>query len=123
MGDKNIRLRQILGSNIRTARNGLGYSQQALAEKAEISTGHMNDIEQGRKWVSEQTLTNLAAALLVRPWMLLIPELSADDDRTVELRTRFNSALRRYLDAAIESAWEEMVHASSESEPDEHDPR
>jgi transcriptional regulator with XRE-family HTH domain len=121
MGDKNNSLRQILGSNIRTARTGLGYSQQALAEKAQISTGHMNDIEQGRKWVSEQTLTNLAAALLVRPWMLLIPDITGGDYRTAELRTRFNSALRRYLDAAIESAWEETVHTSTE--PGEHEMR
>ncbi|MFP4153239.1 MAG: helix-turn-helix domain-containing protein [Alkalispirochaeta sp.] len=119
MDEKKAGLRQILGTNIRIARMSLGYSQQALAEKAQISTGHMNDIEQGRKWVSEQTLENIASALLVRPWMLLLPKISGSNDRTAELRMRFNTALRKYLDAAIESAWEEIARTSADTGEDD----
>ncbi|MFW5644010.1 MAG: helix-turn-helix domain-containing protein [Alkalispirochaeta sp.] len=119
MEEEKVGLRQILGSNIRIARLSLGYSQQTLAEKAQISTGHMNDIEQGRKWVSEQTLMNIASALLVSPWMLLLPKISDSDDRTAELRMRFNTTFRKYLDAAIESAWEEIASTFADTGEDD----
>lgn len=62
-----------LSHNTRTARTRLGYSQQELAERANLSTGHINDIEQSRKWLSADSLQRLADALGVEPFMLLLP--------------------------------------------------
>ena len=65
-------IQTVLARNIKSARAKLGYSQQDLAEKADLSPGHMNDLEQGRKWVSADTLQRLAKALMLEPWMLLV---------------------------------------------------
>ena len=37
----------------------------------------INDIEGGRKWVSDKTMTKLSAALNVECYQLLLPKLSA----------------------------------------------
>ncbi|AFG36589.1 helix-turn-helix domain-containing protein [Spirochaeta africana] len=63
----------VLSNNTRTARLRLGYSQQELAERANLSTGHINDIEQSRKWLSADSLQRLADALGLEPFMLLLP--------------------------------------------------
>ncbi len=109
-----INLRQILAQNIRTMRRSNGYSQQYLAEAAHISTGHINDIEHGRKWVSEKTFLLLADALMVEPWMLLRP---ADRAGSVEDGARFVSFIslfRERQDALIRSTWKEVTGADTE---------
>jgi transcriptional regulator with XRE-family HTH domain len=74
MGRSTHELLDILARNVRMAREKIGFSQQHLAEAADLSTGHVTDIEQARKWVSPESLQRLADALLVEPWMLLLPD-------------------------------------------------
>jgi transcriptional regulator with XRE-family HTH domain len=61
----------ILANNIISARTKLGSGQQELAEKAGLPPGQMNSLEQGRKWVSVETLHRLAEALMLEPWIFL----------------------------------------------------
>jgi transcriptional regulator with XRE-family HTH domain len=63
MQKKPTGIRVTLASNIRKRRKLLGLSQEALAEMAEISSTMVRDIEACRTWVSDTTLTKLAAAL------------------------------------------------------------
>jgi transcriptional regulator with XRE-family HTH domain len=67
-------LRLVLAGNIRKYRKNLGYSQEKLAEKAELSAQTLNDIEGCRRWVSARTMTKLAKALNIAEYKLLIPE-------------------------------------------------
>jgi transcriptional regulator with XRE-family HTH domain len=53
-------LRRILSSNIKHYRSLRGWSQVILAEKIEISTNFLADIETGKSWVSSLTLVKLA---------------------------------------------------------------
>ncbi|MCL2804381.1 MAG: helix-turn-helix domain-containing protein [Treponema sp.] len=46
----------------------------ALAEKLEISTNFLSDIERCKAWVSPDTLVKLAAALNIEPYELLKPD-------------------------------------------------
>ncbi|MCG8481087.1 MAG: helix-turn-helix domain-containing protein, partial [Spirochaetales bacterium] len=91
------KIQYTLSRNIKAAREKLGYSQQALAERADLSAGHMNDLEQGRKWVSADTLERLADALLMEPWMLLIPEDAHGRLADYDLLTHFASRMRDQL--------------------------
>jgi transcriptional regulator with XRE-family HTH domain len=66
-------LRGILSRNIRAARKALHITQEKLAEYADISLPYMTDIERCRTWVSDKTLINIAKALNIEVFQLLMP--------------------------------------------------
>jgi transcriptional regulator with XRE-family HTH domain len=83
-------LRGILSSNIRRCRLRDNLSQMALAEKLEISTNFLSDIERCKAWVSPGTLVRLATALDIEPYELLKADaLLTDKEKDV---------LQRYAD-------------------------
>lgn len=57
--------RKILGENIRTHRKNLKWSQEKLAEKADLHHNYIGDIERGEENVSVDTLMRIATALKV----------------------------------------------------------
>jgi transcriptional regulator with XRE-family HTH domain len=63
-------LRGILSSNIKRCRARDNMSQMALAEKLDISTNFLSDIERCKAWISPLTLVKLAAALNIEPYEL-----------------------------------------------------
>jgi transcriptional regulator with XRE-family HTH domain len=63
-------LRGILSNNIKRCRARDNMSQMALAEKLDISTNFLSDIERCKAWVSPLTLVKLAAALNIEPYEL-----------------------------------------------------
>jgi len=52
-----------LGKRVQKLRKSLGYTQEELAEKLNISRTHMGHIEQGRKAPSLKLMDKLARAL------------------------------------------------------------
>jgi transcriptional regulator with XRE-family HTH domain len=58
--------RKVLGENIRTHRRNLKWSQEKLAEKADLHHNYIGDIERGEENVSVDALARIAAALKVR---------------------------------------------------------
>ena len=67
-------LKKILSQNIRNARGILHISQAKLAESAGLSVSHIVDIEYCKTWVSDKTLCNIAKALNLEAYELLMPE-------------------------------------------------
>ena len=67
---KEQELRGILSSNIKRCRLRDNLSQIALAEKLDISTNFISDIERCKAWVSPETLVKLASALKIEPYEL-----------------------------------------------------
>jgi transcriptional regulator with XRE-family HTH domain len=53
-------LRGILSANIKRYRGLRDWSQVKLAEKIDISTNFLADIETGKSWISSLTLVKLA---------------------------------------------------------------
>jgi transcriptional regulator with XRE-family HTH domain len=82
--------RTLLSRNIKRFRNRIGLSQLHLALELGISTTFLSDIETGKKWVSAQTLTQIAQALKIEVFELFKPEQTIRDDVT--------SAVAKYLD-------------------------
>ena len=71
-------------------------SQAQLAEKIGISDSFMSLIETGKKWGSFQTLADIATALEVEPYELLLPPnigVGFDDNRTRDLMKRLRQNL------------------------------
>ena len=63
-------MRGILANNIKRCRQKNNLSQLALAEKVDISTNFLSDIERCKAWVSPNTLVKLAAVLNIEPYEL-----------------------------------------------------
>ena len=59
-------IKEKLGNRIKKLRKSLGYTQEELAEKINISRTHMGHIEQGRKSPSIKIMEKLARALKVK---------------------------------------------------------
>jgi transcriptional regulator with XRE-family HTH domain len=108
MNKKPINLRKTLSVNIKNHRELLGLSQEKLAERAKISANMVRDIEGCRTWVSDSTLSNVAAALETDIYRLFMPETisEAENYRTVlldltktfkKLETDFSATLKKTL--------------------------
>ena len=65
--------------NIRALRKKKGFSQERLADKADISRQMMNDIEGRRRWLTKGTLVKLANALEVDVHELFIPSAQENE--------------------------------------------
>jgi transcriptional regulator with XRE-family HTH domain len=106
MVKKDIEIRLILSTNIRKYRKLLDLSQEKLSEMAGISSNMVRDIENCRTWVSDTTLTNIANALEIDIYRLLMPETAneAENYQTVLLElTRTFKKLRKEFDFTLEN--------------------
>lgn len=65
------KIRKILSENIRYYRFKMKYTQETLAEKADLSTRYISDIENENGNIPIDTLENIANVLNVEPYMLL----------------------------------------------------
>jgi len=73
MKEKPEKIRRILAQNVKKRREGLGLTQENLAEKTELSVQTINTIEGCRMWISEKSVTRLAKALNVEIFQLFMP--------------------------------------------------
>ena len=98
-------LRELFSKNIKRFRQRKGWSQAKLAEKMEISTNYLSDIETKRGWVSPFSLVKLANALEIEVFELFMPQekISLDatnavnkclDDLSTSLRVSFEKSLK-----------------------------
>jgi transcriptional regulator with XRE-family HTH domain len=60
------------GATVRSLRHGLGLSQEALAERAELHRTYIADVEGGARNVTLKTMERLARALEVSTATLLM---------------------------------------------------
>jgi len=74
-------LKRILSAKIKYYRSLKGWSQVKLAERIDISTNFLADIETGKSWVSSSTLVKLANCLGIEVHELFRPgnEMPADE--------------------------------------------
>lgn len=61
-----LRLYQILGKTIRDERLRAGFSQEDLAEKANLTRNYIGQIERAEKRIHLETLAKIARALKLR---------------------------------------------------------
>ena len=98
-------LRGVLSQNIKRFRTRKGLSQEKLAEKMDISTNYLSDIERGKGWVSSFSLVKLANALEIEVYELFKPHETVQsdvkntinkylDDFSSSLRVSFEKSLR-----------------------------
>jgi transcriptional regulator with XRE-family HTH domain len=105
-------LRKILSQNIKTAREALHLIQTKLAESADISVPYMADIEHCKTWVSDKTLINIAKALNMEAYQLLIPEPGRKDDaqsKTLQEIAAIIDAKKKILRKGADTIMDELL--------------
>lgn len=68
---KTLNIRKVLSANVKYYRFLIGYTQEQLAEKCDLSPRYLSDIENSKGNVSIDTLEKLAYYLKVEPYLLI----------------------------------------------------
>lgn len=82
MDKEQIEFNKEIGMRIRKYREFLDFTREQLAEKADISTQFLADIETGRKSMTVKTLRNICISLSVTTDYIItgtIPDSSVDE--------------------------------------------
>lgn len=91
-------IRAEIGNRIKALREVRGYTREELAEKAEISSKFLYEVEKGRKGLSADTLLKIARTLSCSCDYILTGEtfIKNDDEQLTQLLQRFNEKDREY---------------------------
>jgi transcriptional regulator with XRE-family HTH domain len=73
---------RLFGKNLKRLRNNKKISQLTLANMADLTHNFINEIENGRKWVSSDTIARLAAILETEPFQFFIPDRAMENINT-----------------------------------------
>ena len=65
---------ETLSTNIKIFRKDKGWTQEKLAEEAEMSVQAINFFEGKRRWPGEDSLSKIASALNIEVYQLFIPQ-------------------------------------------------
>lgn len=71
---KPTRIQELLACNIKAARGRLKMTQEMLAERTELTTSFIGELEICRKYPRPQTLQKIADALGLKPYQLFLEE-------------------------------------------------
>jgi transcriptional regulator with XRE-family HTH domain len=66
-------MRRLVGRNVRAAREGLGLTQEQLAERSGFSQQYISGLETGRRNLTVVSLFEFAQALETTPVALITP--------------------------------------------------
>ena len=76
---KGVNIRALFSRNLRRLRTNASLSQVTLAHTADLAPNFINDIENGKKWVSPETIGKLAMALNAEPYQFFLSDAMWDD--------------------------------------------
>ena len=101
-------IRLVFAENLKKHRENLCYSQEKLAEKAGLSVQTIKDIEGGRRWVSDKSLSKLAKALSIPVFQLFLTEKYEKDKKynksSIKNLTSLKARIKTYMDEQFEDA-------------------
>lgn len=72
--ESGAKILEILSTNIKNFRKVRGWTQEKLAEEAEMSVQAINFFEGKRRWPGEDSLSKIASALNIEVYQLFIPQ-------------------------------------------------
>ena len=105
-----MELKAILSGNMKEYRKNK-YTQEALAEKVNVSAQNINDIEGKRRFPRPETLVKIAEALDVEVYQLFIPQdrtpvIIEETDENVRIRRQITEEVvadvRKLLNNALD---------------------
>jgi len=69
-----VNIRTLFAKNLKRLRGIANLSQVGLANEADLTHNFINDIENGKKWVSPESMAKLASALKAEPYQFFITD-------------------------------------------------
>jgi transcriptional regulator with XRE-family HTH domain len=114
MATKTPEIRLILSKNLKAQRNKLGFSQEKFAEISGLSVQTINDIEGGRRWVSDKTITKLSIALNVECYQLLIPNFFSQNRKETtptQNLMKLKEKMHKGVDTLIDAQFTDFIKA------------
>lgn len=96
-------LRAVLSKNIKILRDRRNWSQNVLAEKAELSTVYLSDIERGNKWPYIDKMIKIASALEIEVYDLLNPNIEKNTSKNPAIYDRYAAEANSILSSEIET--------------------
>jgi transcriptional regulator with XRE-family HTH domain len=112
-----MNLKQLFVVNLKRFRKEEGLSQEALAERCNVSANHIGQIEMGRHFASIEMIERIAAVLKVEPYRLFKDESGAEGDKAREtkdflagLPDRIRGELKKQLLEAISADIDQTLH-------------
>ena len=69
-----INIRSLFSRNLKRLRGIANLSQVNLAAEADLTHNFINDIENGKKWVSPESMAKLATALKAEPYQFFLSD-------------------------------------------------
>lgn len=103
----------LLAFNLKRLRGIAGLSQAKLAEKADLSTNFISELEGEKVWVSAATLDRIASALGVKPHSFFLPA-GSEPTGTDELLLKCLRIFEESSDKAIAEIRAKLAHATDE---------
>ncbi len=83
MTEKDVK--ELFGYNLKRIRKDKKFSQMDLANRLDMHFTFISDIENGKKWVSPETIAKIATLLNVEPFQFLRPkEFKLHQDPSLE---------------------------------------
>jgi transcriptional regulator with XRE-family HTH domain len=91
-----IDVQALFSKNLKRLRTAASISQLTLASQAELTHNFINDIENGKKWVSAKTIGKLATALQAEPYQFFLSESLWSDQGTEIFSTYLRDFTRSF---------------------------
>lgn len=102
-----IDIRKVFGENVKYYRKKMGYSQEQLAEKLDISPNHLSVIETGGKFVTYKLIEKMVLIFDVMPAALFfVPGTAANDDT---IQNKINVIVKKELNSAFEEISQQVA--------------
>jgi len=102
-------LKDIFGRNVSFRRELKGWSQEKLAEKADVSKNTISDIETGQKFVRAKTLVRLAKVLETEVYEFLKPD-DVLPDKSSEIIAMYSEEVKETVEKIGLSYIDKMKH-------------
>jgi transcriptional regulator with XRE-family HTH domain len=71
---KGVKIRSLFSKNLKRLRILANLSQSSLASEAGLTHNFIHDIENGKKWVSPETIGKLSSALKAEPYQFFLSD-------------------------------------------------
>jgi transcriptional regulator with XRE-family HTH domain len=112
MATKPLEIRCILSKNVKEQRKKLGLTLEKLAELTGLAVQTINDIEGGRRWVSDSTITKLSKALRIESYQLLIADFFSQTrkkDNPTQHLIGLKEKILKNVDSQIETQFNDFL--------------
>jgi len=113
---EHLEIRGILSKNVKEQRKKLRLTLEELAELTGLAVQTINDIEGGRRWVSDKTITKLSSALHIESYQLLIADFFSQDamkEAPIHRLLDLKKKILKNVDSQIEAQFDDFFQSGA----------